>query len=81
MRAFAALLDRLAFSPRRNDKLRLLQNYFRQTPDPDRGYALAALTGGLNFTHAQLQQYDLKGDDNTSAYAGAAGCFHYIWGL
>jgi len=30
---------------------------------------------------AQLQQYDLKGDDNTSAYAGAAGCFHYIWGL
>jgi len=35
----------------------------------------------LLFPKTQLQQYDLKGDDNTSAYAGAAGCFHYIWGL
>jgi len=53
VKAFAALLDRLAFSPRRNDKLRLLQLYFEATPDPDRGYALAALTGGLDFAHAK----------------------------
>jgi len=53
MKAFATLLDRLAFSPRRSDKLRLLQVYFRDTPDPDRGYALAALTGGLEFAHAK----------------------------
>jgi DNA ligase-1 len=49
VKAFAALLDRLAYTPSRNDKLRLLQDYFAGTPDPDRGYALAALTDGLFF--------------------------------
>ena len=44
MNRFAALLDRLAYEPRRNAKLRLLVDYFSHTPDPDRGYALAALT-------------------------------------
>lgn len=47
MKAFAALLDRLVYTPQRNAKLRLLTEYFRRTPDPDRGYALAALTDGL----------------------------------
>jgi DNA ligase-1 len=49
MKVFAALLDRLAYTPSRNDKLRLLADYFAGTPDPDRGYALAALTDGLFF--------------------------------
>jgi hypothetical protein len=49
VKAFAALLDRLAYTPSRNDKLRLLADYFADTPDPDRGYALAALTDGLFF--------------------------------
>ena len=49
MKAFAALLDRLAYTPSRNDKLRLLADYFAATPDPDRGWALAALTDGLFF--------------------------------
>ncbi len=49
MRAFAALLERLAFTPRRNDKLRLVADYLATTPDPDRGYALAALTGDLDI--------------------------------
>ena len=44
MKAFARLLDRLVYTPQRNDKLRLMVDYFRSTPDPDRGYALAALT-------------------------------------
>ena len=47
MRAFATLLDRLVLTPQRNVKLRLMTDYFRSTPDPDRGYALAALTGDL----------------------------------
>lgn len=47
MRAFAELLDRLVYTPQRNAKLRLLADYFRATPDPDRGFALAALTDGL----------------------------------
>jgi len=50
---FAHLLDRLAFEPRRNDKLALLEAYFRAAPDPDRGWALAALTGRLDFAHAK----------------------------
>ena len=49
MKAFAELLDRLAYTPSRNDKLRLLADYFAAAPDPDRGYALAALTDGLFF--------------------------------
>src|SRR4030095_2838827 len=47
------LLDRLAYEPGRNNKLRLITAHFRQTPDPDRGYALAALTGALSFKHAK----------------------------
>jgi len=53
MRAFAALLNALLFSPSRNAKLVLLQDYFRSTPDPDRGYALAALTGQLDNAAAK----------------------------
>ena len=49
MKDFAALLDRLAYTPSRNDKLKLLGDYFAAVPDPDRGYALAALTDGLFF--------------------------------
>ncbi len=49
MQAFAALLDRLVLTPGRNGKLRLLEDYFRAAPDPDRGYALAALTGDLSI--------------------------------
>jgi DNA ligase 1 len=50
MKAFAALLDRLVYTPGRNAKLRLMVGYFRSVPDPDRGWALAALTDGLPFS-------------------------------
>ncbi len=53
MNRFAALLDRLAYEPSRNNKLRLLVDYFRSEGDPDRGYALAAMTGELSFAHAK----------------------------
>jgi DNA ligase-1 len=53
MNRFAALLDRLAFEPRRNAKLRLMVDYFSHAPDPDRGYALAALTSSLMFKEAK----------------------------
>src|SRR5829696_8247837 len=53
MNRFAALLDRLAYEPRRNAKLRLMQDYFSHTPDSERGWALAALTGSLSFLHAK----------------------------
>jgi DNA ligase-1 len=53
MNRFAELLDRLAYEPGRNNKLRLITRYFREVEDPDRGYALAALTGALSFRHAK----------------------------
>lgn len=49
MKAFATLLERLAFTAARNAKLRILRHYLEQTPDPDRGFALAALTGDLKL--------------------------------
>jgi DNA ligase 1 len=53
MRAFAELLDRLILTPGRNGKLALLRAHFSATPDPDRGWALAAIAGTLNFTAAK----------------------------
>jgi len=53
MRAFANLLDRLSFTPSRNAKLVLMRDYLREAPDPERGWALAALTGGLSFSAAK----------------------------
>ncbi len=49
MRAFATLLDRLVVTPGRLSKLRLLQTYFREVPDPDRGWGLAAITRDLEL--------------------------------
>jgi len=49
MKAFAALLDSLVYTNSRNRKLTLIAEYLHATPDPDRGWALAALTGGLDF--------------------------------
>ncbi|NBB52059.1 cisplatin damage response ATP-dependent DNA ligase [Rhizobium sp. CRIBSB] len=53
MRAFAELLDRLSLTGSRNAKLVLVRDYLRATPDPDRGWALAALTGSLTFASAK----------------------------
>ncbi|MES2753098.1 MAG: cisplatin damage response ATP-dependent DNA ligase [Pseudomonadota bacterium] len=49
MHAFAALLDSLIYTRSRNAKLRLIGDYLRVTPDPDRGWALAALTDELEL--------------------------------
>ena len=53
MKPFAALLDRLLYTPQRNAKVALLVDYFRTVPDPERGWGLAALTGALSFAHAK----------------------------
>ena len=45
MRAFSQLLDDLVYTRSRNTKLRLIGDYLKATPDPDRGFGLAALTG------------------------------------
>jgi DNA ligase-1 len=53
---FAELLDGLLFTPSRNGKLRLMAEYFATAPDPERGWALAALTGELSFAEAKPGQ-------------------------
>src|ERR1700712_3725260 len=53
MQVFAALLDALVYTRSRNAKLRLIGDYLQATPDPDRGWALAALTGGLSLKAVQ----------------------------
>ncbi|MFG1276152.1 cisplatin damage response ATP-dependent DNA ligase [Xanthobacter autotrophicus] len=53
MNRFAALLDRMSYEAGRNAKIRLMADYFRTTPDPERGFALAALTGALSFANAK----------------------------
>jgi len=49
MEEFAALLDALVYTTSRKRKLALIAGYLRAAPDPDRGWALAALTDGLDF--------------------------------
>ncbi len=49
MERFATLLDRLVFTPQRLGKLRLLRDYVTEAPDPDRGYAIAAITRDLDL--------------------------------
>lgn len=49
MEPFSALLDALVYTTSRNRKLALIAAYLRSAPDPDRGWALAGLTGGLDF--------------------------------
>jgi DNA ligase-1 len=49
VKRFAALLDALVYTTSRNRKLALIADYLRAAPDPDRGWALAALTGELDF--------------------------------
>ncbi|MEO0714092.1 MAG: ATP-dependent DNA ligase, partial [Pseudomonadota bacterium] len=49
MQAFADLLDRLILTPSRNGKIALMVRYFAETPDPERGWALAAITRDLDI--------------------------------
>ncbi|HVE21615.1 MAG TPA: cisplatin damage response ATP-dependent DNA ligase [Acidocella sp.] len=53
MKAFAELLERLLYAPARNTKIALLLAYFTGRPDPERGYALAAIAGALDFPGAK----------------------------
>ena len=53
MKRFAQLLELLALTPSRTRKLAALTQYFREVPDPDRGFALAVLTGALTFRNVK----------------------------
>jgi DNA ligase-1 len=51
--AFADLLERLTLTPGRLAKIAIMQRFFETEQDPDRGWALAALTGELSFATAK----------------------------
>ena len=53
MIAFAELLDRLTLTPGRLAKIALMRRFCESEGDPDRGWALAALTGELSFVAAK----------------------------
>jgi DNA ligase-1 len=53
VQAFARLLDSLLFTGSTLAKRRLMAAYFQARPDPERGLALAALTGELSFVAAK----------------------------
>src|SRR3982751_4951014 len=53
MRVFSQLLDDLVYTRSRNTKLKLIGDYLKATPDPDRGYGLAALTATLDIPHVK----------------------------
>ncbi len=49
MNAFAQLLETLVLTPSRNRKIAVISRYLAETPDPDRGYAIAAIAGDLEL--------------------------------
>lgn len=53
MQSFATMLEKLALTPSRNRKIDIMAEYFMQTPDPDRGLALAILTDSLSFKNVK----------------------------
>ncbi len=53
MKDFALLLESLVLTPARNAKIAHMVQYFKDAPDPDRGYALAVLTGAMSFKNVK----------------------------
>lgn len=53
MKQFATLLENLILTRARNQKIAHMVQYFRDAPDPDRGYALAVLTGVMSFNNVK----------------------------
>lgn len=49
MEAFSDLLEQLYFTSSNNAKAALIEDYLKRTPDPDRGWAIAAIAGELKF--------------------------------
>ena len=57
MRDFSELIDKLLLTSSRNRKVDILCDYFKNTPDPDRGYALAAITGDFKVKNITASFY------------------------
>ena len=92
MEEFAALIDALVYTRSRNEKLRLIAEYLRATPDPDRGWALAALAAErarseellANQSDADVNvlrnEYALQTDRTAAAHACALAEARLLYG-
>ena len=49
MKSFAALLDLLSFTYSNNKKIDVIKSFLQNTPDPDRGFAIAIIAGVIKF--------------------------------
>ncbi|PPR36402.1 MAG: DNA ligase B [Alphaproteobacteria bacterium MarineAlpha8_Bin1] len=49
MKDFSNLLEKIIFTPSRNSKISIISHFFKNCKDPDRGFALAILTGNLKI--------------------------------
>lgn len=56
MEAFSDLLEQLYFTSSHNAKSALITDYLKQTPDPDRGWALAAWPAPCALTFSSATQ-------------------------
>ena len=54
MRGFSELIDKLLLTSSRNRKIDILCDYFKNTPDPDRGFALAIITNSLELKNIPI---------------------------
>ena len=56
MRGFSELIDKLLLTSSRNRKIDILCDYFKSTPDPDRGFALAIITNSLELKNIPISK-------------------------
>jgi DNA ligase-1 len=68
LKRFAQLLELLALTPSRNRKIEALRDYFRATPDPDRGFALAILTGRADVQEREAGDPARRGEREVDPY-------------
>ena len=54
MRRFSELIDKLLLTSSRNRKVDILCDYFKNTPDPDRGFTLAIITNSLEIKNIPI---------------------------
>ena len=56
MKEFSQLINQLILTRSRNRKIELLNHYFKNTENPDRGLALAILTGNLKIKNISISK-------------------------
>ena len=56
MRSFSALINKLLLTSSRNRKVDVLCDYFKNTPDPDRGFTLAIITNSLEIKNIPISK-------------------------